>query len=244
MVDKILLVGICDDEEAACMRIEKAVKESIRRMNISVSVECCLFQDGKELYEESKKKEFDLLFIDIEMPDMDGFQLVKKISIKKERLHFIFVSAHESFVFDAQEYMPLWFVRKTNLEKDMLRALRKYFEKVKPQRIFFQFRSKAKVQGFYLQEILYIESEGHLLHIRKTNGRMTTQYGSLKALEEEWSEYDFLRIHKSYLVNQRYIEKVGGKEVILKDGTVLEMGRDRKKSVCHAMSQYERKYYG
>lgn len=73
---------------------------------------------------------------------------------------------------------------------------------------------------------------------------MTTQYGSLKALEEEWSEYDFLRIHKSYLVNQRYIEKVGGKEVILKDGTVLEMGRDRKKSVYHAMSQFERKYYG
>ncbi|MCM1193509.1 MAG: LytTR family transcriptional regulator DNA-binding domain-containing protein [Butyrivibrio sp.] len=53
-----------------------------------------------------------------------------------------------------------------------------------------------------------------------------------------------MRIHKNYLVNQAYIKEVGNREVYLTDGSVLEMGRDRKKEIREAMRRYDRKKHG
>ena len=80
--------------------------------------------------------------------------------------------------------------------------------------------------------------------IHKADGKVFKQYGSLKALEEELSGHHFLRIHKSFLVNQKYMDEIGKRGVRLLDGTVLEMGRDRRKALCEARLEYERKHYG
>lgn len=50
----------------------------------------------------------------------------------------------------------------------------------------------------------------------------------------------FLRVHKNYIVNQKYVREVGNREIYLLDGSVLEMGRDRKNAVREAMRQYDR----
>ena len=59
-------------------------------------------------------------------------------------------------------------------------------------------------------------------------------------MEEELEGHHFLRIHKNYLVNQRYIKEVGKREVYLMDDTVLEMGRDRRAKIREAVLQYEK----
>lgn len=72
-----------------------------------------------------------------------------------------------------------------------------------------------------------------------SDGSGMKKYGSLKAMEEGLRGCHFLRIHKSYLVNQEYIKEVGVREVYLTDGTVIEMGRDRKKPDREAMRRYD-----
>ncbi len=176
------------------------------------------------------QEKFDLLFLDIEMPGLDGFGLARRICSGKTDICLIFVSAHESFVFDSQEYMPFWFVRKGMLQRDLSLAMEKYY--------------RLKDGAGYQELPVYIECKGHLLEIHRQDGKICKQYGSLKAMEEELSKHHFLRVHKSYLVNQEYIEEIGKREVRLADGTLLEMGRDRRKSLRDAMSRYERERYG
>ena len=244
MDKKILLIGICDDEKEALNQIAESIKESIREMELPIHTKCRLFLNGEGMYQAIEKDAFDLLFVDIEMPGLNGFQLVKKISMRRKMPCLVFVSAYESFVFDSQEYMPLWFVRKSSLKRDMYRALYKYFEVKQPQKVCCFAQNDAKLQELYIHDIVYVESRGHAVYIQKTQGRVTKQYGSLKAFEKELAPHDFLRIHKSYLVNQEFIAEIGKKEVFLKDGSALEMGRDRRKSLCEAMARYERKHYG
>ncbi len=81
---------------------------------------------------------------------------------------------------------------------------------------------------------------GHSLVIKKTDGGWLRKYGSLKSMEEELEGCSFLRIHKNYQVNQEYIKEVGSREVYLMDGSILEMGRDRKNAVREAMRLYDR----
>ena len=120
MDKKILLIGICDDEKEALNQIAESIKESIREMELPIHTKCRLFLNGEGMYQAIEKDAFDLLFVDIEMPGLNGFQLVKKISMRRKMPCLVFVSAYESFVFDSQEYMPLWFVRKSSLKRDKI----------------------------------------------------------------------------------------------------------------------------
>ena len=61
------------------------------------------------------------------MPEIDGFDLAGQLYLKNPHLKVVFVSNYESIVFDAYEYMPLWFVRKSSLERDMLKSTAKIF---------------------------------------------------------------------------------------------------------------------
>lgn len=236
MDEKVLQIGICDDKKEDLVRIEKAVRESIERIGIQAEPEFRLFQNGEKLYESGMQENFDLLFLDIEMPGLDGFGLARRICSRKTDVCLIFVSAHESFVFDSQEYMPFWFVRKEMLQRDMFLAMQKYFN--------LKITKRVSYRDIPIHDMIYIECRGHLLEIHRQDGKTCKQYGSLKAMEEELSKHHFLRIHKSYLVNQEYIEEIGKREIRLSDGTLLEMGRDRRKSLREAMIQYERERYG
>lgn len=233
-------IGICDDEEKDLKQIEAAVREGLKKLNFASDAELCLYNNGDALFVDGKKEHFDLLFLDIEMSGMDGFALAEQIKMKDFKTAIVFVSAHENLIFDAQEYTPLWFVRKTRLERDVLLALRRYMESSGQQETVLGLGSMFCP----LSNILYIESMGHMLLIRRTDGSSFERYGSLKSMEEKLSGYCFLRTHKSYLVNQRYIDEIGKREIRLKDGTVLEMGRDRRKLLREAMLKYEREHYG
>ena len=237
-------VAICDDRAEDIVRIEDALKKGLKRTGQPVRLICRKFSDGEALYEAVQKENFNLLLLDIEMPGLDGFQLAERLCMNQHSFYLIFVSVHESFVFDAPEYMPLWFVRKGNLEWDMFRAVRKYMQITASIGVNYRIKEGFGFRELPLQDILYIECSGHSLSIWRTDGSCLRKYGSLKSMEEELEEYYFLRIHKNFLVNQKYIKEVGKREVYLTDGRVLDMGRDRRIKVREEMLQYERERHG
>lgn len=238
------MVGICDDRAEDIVLIKEALHKALIRTGQSVDLTCRRFTNGEELYAATGENTFHLLFIDIEMPGMNGFELAQKLCRNRPSIYLVFVSAHESFVFDAPEYSPLWFVRKSNLEEDMFRAVRKYLQLTAFTQVSYRLKAGFDYKEIPVMDILYIEGSGHSLLIKKAGGSWMRKYGSLKSMEEELQGCHFLRIHKNYLVNQEYIENVGGREVYLTDGTVLEMGRDRKKEVREAMRCYEKERRG
>ncbi|MCX4339676.1 MAG: LytTR family DNA-binding domain-containing protein [Lachnospiraceae bacterium] len=236
-------IGICDDRQEDIARIESALRKGLSRTGQMVRLIISSFLNGEELYAATREKNFDLLFLDIEMPGMDGFELAAKLCMDRPQVGLVFVSAHESFVFDAMEYSPLWFVRKGYLERDMFRVLRKYLQMTSFKGVNYRMKEGFGFRELPIRNILYIEGSGHSLVFKKTDGGMLRKYGSLKSMEEELDGCSFLRIHKNYLVNQEYIKEVGSREVYLMDGSILEMGRDRKNAVREAMRLYDRERY-
>ena len=83
----------------------------------------------------------------------------------------------------------------------------------------------------YINEVLYIEGSGHTLFMKLLNKECHQLYGSLKPLEERFSSHGFVRIHKNYLVNAKYVKEIGRRTVFLADGTELDIGKNRRKKI-------------
>lgn len=239
-----ICTAICDDSREDLERIKAALSESMLAVSMlsestknctdSEGLFCACFQNADALKKAVRKNSFDLFLLDIEMPDVDGFALTEQIFAQKPDARVIFVSNHDSFIWNSQKYMPLYFVRKSRLKQDMSDAVRLFWDVTRVRRATYQFKN-AEV---FVRDILYIECDGHLLRIQTTDKTVMRQYGSLKAMESDLAEYHFLRIHKSILVNPRYIMEIGKEEIRLSDGTSLPLGRDRRKAVQKALLAY------
>lgn len=241
MTGRTLRVGICDDEESALKHIREALEQAAAELDQETELEISEFSDGLLFCEAGRRNAFDMAFLDIELPGLDGFEVARRLCACSPDTKLIFVSSHDSMVFDSQEYLPLWFVRKGKLEREMHRAVRKYFQVTARKRISHKIREGFGYREVLLRDLIYVECSGHELTFKMTGNIEYRLYGSLKQQEEELSKDGFLRVHRAYLANQEYIGEVGRRDIILKDGNRIPLGKDRRKKVRDAMLEYERR---
>lgn len=136
-------------------------------------------------------------------------------------------------------YAPLWFVRKSFMERDMLKAVQKYLKTESKVQIWCKDGEKSKDIWFCINEVLYIECRGHTLFIYTKNEECHKIYGSLKSLEEKLLVYGFIRIHKNFLVNARCVKEIGNRTVCLLDGMELDIGKNRRKQIKQQLENYK-----
>lgn len=231
-----LEIGICDDSPEDLNRIQQAFRKSVEILG-EKDVSLYLYPDGGALYKDSRTRKFSLVLLDWEMPGMNGFDLAEQLYIENPDLKVVFVSNYENIVFDSYEYTPLWFVRKGMLERDMIKALQKYFNMTVKTQLRYRMEDGFGFLDVRMEHILYAECSGHTIMVHIRNRPSVQQYGSLKNLEGQWERYGFIRIHKNYLINAKYIAEVGVRTVRLSDGTELDMGKNRRKMITELVKQ-------
>ena len=243
MTPQIINIGICDDEVSDRIRIKQAVENEAASLITDVRPYIQLFPNAS-LLKANQVSPFHLVFLDVLMPEENGFELARYLRAGNALPQIVFVSNHDNLIFDSQEYTPLWFVRKNLLEKDIHRALAKYLELVSVKKINYKIKEGFGYREILLADIVFIECSGHELSIRMKDGGRYYVYGSLKSVENELSPCGFARVHRNYLVNLSYVSDIAQKEVILLDRTEIPMGKDRKRKIMEAMAVYRKKVYG
>lgn len=235
-----LRIAVCDDDEQAIQLIEAQIIEVFKDYKEQAEVTITTFSIGEELIKMCKETSFDIIFLDIEMPKTNGYLLALEIGIISLQSYLVFVSGYENCVYDCFNFNPKSFIRKSCLEKDMQRTLDKYMSDMARKRISYRVSDGFGTEEVFLIDIYYIECNIHNVRI-KTIAKDYHLYGSLKQMEEELHQYDFLKVHRNYLVNKRYIESVGSRQIDLKDGSKIEMSRGRKREILEEMKKYDRK---
>ena len=182
----------------------------------------------------------ELVFLDIEMPHADGFQLIEQ-GIGND-FEVIFTTAYDQYAVKAFRYNALDYLLKPididSLQVAVGKAFNKISEKRKLDNPELQ-KSNAKIalptkDGFELlsvDQILRGQSEGNYTKLVLTDSRIFIISKPLKEIEDILSHYNFFRIHKSHLVNMEHVSKYlkgKGGMVVLEDGTELEVSVRKK----------------
>ncbi len=183
------------------------------------------FDDAISAAEFLRSHPVDLLFIDINMPDINGIELVKALV---EKPIVIFTTAYKKFAFEGFELEALDYLLKpidfTRFSKAVHKALEYYQYKKSTANSIHEHlfvRSEYRVVKINLEEVEYIESLEDYIKIHITNGRPILTLMPLKKVLEKLPPERFKRIHRSYIVSVNKVRAVLNKKVQLASSTEL-----------------------
>lgn len=227
-------VAVCDDDRAALSILRSAVEQAFQAHEAEATVE--VFPGPAELLKRMGECRFDLLFLDIEMPNLDGLSVGRQLRRQNNLIDIIFISNREDLVFDALRINPRGFIRKSRFLQDVTGVVDSYFASLpQEEAVELLIQDGGQIRSVPVQHLMYIEGAGkfQLLHLSDTPApvRVSRQ---LQDLEDELSGVGFLRIHKGYLVNYRYIRRIDSAEVLLDNGETLPISRRKAQETRQA----------
>ena len=231
-------IAICDDEKRICSILEEKVGE------ICPDAEVITYTSGEEILTDDNFP--DILLLDIKMPGMDGMDAAKALREKGWKKILIFVTGEEGQVFNSFDVHAFHFLLKPVSEeklKEVLRSAESELEHIKKLSAdndrYVDIRSGTSHIRLNLSKLLYAEvfNRKTILHTKEGS---IEYYGQLSALEKLVGS-DFYRIHRSYLVNMKYIERYDKTFVTISDGDSIPIARREYEGFLTAYMEYIRR---
>lgn len=240
---------IVDDEKHCRITLSKSIEWYCPEIEIVGQ-----FADVDTTLEFLKNNKIDLLFLDIEMPEKNGFDLL--YALEKIDFAIIFVTAYDEFAFDAFKVNALSYLLKP-VDKDELRAaidklhsmttdgtqqeiIVELYKMLRKRDDTFQkvaIPTQESIEFVDLSTIIRCEANGNYTHIYLENRKPMFVAKTLKQIEEILSESKmFFRPHNSHVVSLKFLKaykKGAGGSLEMEDGTVIPVSRSRKEALNH-----------
>lgn len=248
MPEKTFSILIADDEPGARAIIRRFLVNSFPE--IIVAGEASGITEALNLLKEHR---IDLLFLDIEMKDGTGFELLDRIP--ELSFNVIFTTAHDEFAVKAFRYNAIDYLLKPIDPDEFAQAIKKALRQESSdilQRRFAQLLKTTQEKSFdritlassnghvftSTQDITRIETYGNYTFVHLVEGDRLLVSRNLKEFEEMLPEPDFFRVHQSHIVNLLYVKKVikdDGDHVVMLDGIKIPVSRRRKEDFMNAV---------
>lgn len=226
----MIRVAICDDEMDFVESFHCKVQEVLSRQSESFEIVC--YTDGRKLLSEYTVRRFDIVLLDIDMPDIDGFKVAGKLMEFNEKVIIGFVTSRDDLVFDVfnLNYEVYAFIRKSNNLKELESQLTKMCEKLSRDKESIDLKIFRDVINVRVRDILYFESSGHKVYMYCKKGVSIEKIQIIDKMENVEALtliYGFVRANSGCIVNPRYIDFIDKKEktLILVDGKKLSVSR-------------------
>ena len=227
--------AICDDDVAQ----GQAMMHYLEQRNLP-KLELVYFQQGKALVEEvTQGQRFDAVFLDMEMPEMNGIEVANCLRNVDRHIDIIFVTAHTIYMEESFKCAPFRFLIKPIQEEKLTEATNALYKKrIQLDRNRLVLKTKSALVSLYWDEIIYCMSEGHIIHIYTPTEQFAVRM-TMAALMDQLGEECFGRPYNAYIVNFDYVKVVKGNEVVLRfQNQVIPMSRTYKKGFFEAYTNY------
>jgi DNA-binding LytR/AlgR family response regulator len=169
---------------------------------------------GEEAIAFLKEKEVDLAFLDIEMDEMNGFELANRIHKAFPRVMYVFLTGHVRFALEGYDYQPLSFLTKpisiSRMENVLAMAAEKKESSSTVGKKVHQLgiHVNGQLEMIRTDDVAYMETKGRKVHIVCRDHRELETTESMKKLAMIFEEYGFFRSHQSVLVNLELVESI------------------------------------
>lgn len=225
---KIKCIAI-DDEPLALKQLNSYIEKTPFLETV------CLCHSAMEALEFLENNEIDLMFVDINMPDINGMEFVKSL---KQKPQIIFTTAYSEYAFegfqvDALDYIlkPISysvFLKSANKAKTWFELQQKQAETIQTTQDSLFVKSEYKLIRILLSDIKYIESANEYIQIHQINEKPVTTLIRLKSMEDQLPKDKFMRVHRSFIVNLDQVKVIERNRIIFDNKIHIPIGEQYK----------------
>lgn len=229
----MIRIAICDDSSSDANNL----KTTCEACNLPYSLDIRVYNCGKQLLADLPTNNYDIVFLDIDMPEQNGIQIGMKTRQLLNNSIIIFCTSYPQYAIEAFDCEPFHYLLKPisieKLETVLNRAIAKY----KITKKYLKIKIQNKVIQLPISEILYIEyCRKHILY--HTENRVIETVGRFSDVLDELINYGFYQVHQGYIVNFAKVQDFCGYSVILNNGQSVMISVRKKSEVLLAYANY------
>lgn len=230
----MIKIAIIDDSTESIDRCVRIIKSSYETLIDVIDT----FESGKTFL-NSIENRYNIIILDIDMPDIDGFDVANEIRKRSSDTLIMFYTAHEQYVYKSFEFQPFRYIRKEKAEMELPFALKCAFMQIR-ENIDKDIYLKVGDTSIKLNtsDIMLFEKYKHNLEILCSSGEKIIVRKTLDEFLRYLENDRFIYAHKSAVVNLKYIKKVTPTDIILEDDTKIPISRRNFKSIRLAFIKY------
>lgn len=239
-------IVLCDDNKGFMSLFKSLVNihfEIVTDDTFLYKIGGCL-GSGIDLLEYAKTHKIDVLFLDIDMPELSGFDVARTISQKYSDTLIIFMSAYDNFVYESFDYLPFAYMRKEKITEELPKVTRRIKDKLLEQTRYITIYTSNKELKVDTREILYFESIRNYYIVHLTNGTKISCRGTISQLENTTRALGFFRTHSAFLVNLEHAERVTDEGYISIGNSKIPIAQKRSKEFKKAFLEFTRRHIG
>ena len=234
----VLRIGICDDLADARLVLRSMLERILERQK--VQAQFFEFSAGETLlrWYENHAGELDVLFLDMELHEMDGMETARRLREADAGLQLVFVTGYSDYVFDGYSVGALGYLLKPPKQEQLESVLNR------AQAALYRDLERAYIcrngETYYripMSNILYFASDRRQVQC-VTQGRSYTFYAKLDVVAAEVGK-EFVRVHQRYLVRTGAVDRIESGEVVLRNGERLPVSRSCQQSAILALARAE-----
>ena len=227
-----MLKAIAIDDEPLALEVIKAHAKKVSFLDLQST-----FVSAKEALEYIKQNPVDLVFLDINMPDISGLDFSQLLP---ENTSVIFVTAYSQYAVDAFNLNAIDYLMKPIEFTRFMKACQKVYDNTqisKGESVYMTYlfvKEGYDLVRIVVDDLLYVQSEGNYLTFKEKNRKTLTRMTMTEAIES-LPKHKFMRIHKSYLVNLNHILKVEKHQISVTDNVFVPIAANYHADLMDAL---------
>lgn len=243
---------IIDDEinnQELISNLLKTYADNVQVVGVANSVDTA--------YKTINEQHPDLIFLDIQMPDGTGFDLLKKFD--KINFKIIFVTAHQEYAIEAFKYSALDYILKPLAPTNLLAAVKKMEDAISSEELNLKLKTllnniaepaknkkkivlktMERIYSVDLDDIIRFESDGGYTKVYLADGKRIMVSKTMKEFDDLLMDTGFLRVHHSHLINMNHLfcfEKAEG-HVVMKDDSIVPVSNRKKDHLMELLNMF------
>ena len=233
---ELISVAIVDNEESERLYLQLLLRKYAESTGETFHIS--LFESGFLFLEQARIRNFELIFLDVDLPEMDGLETARKFRSINSSAVVIFVTNIARYAIHGYEVNALDYILKPlSYEAFFLKVPKAIAQCRRNRRNKVAIKTRNGQNVFLAASVIYVESDGHHLIYHTEQGDFPS-YGTMKEVETMLPKENFFRCNSGYIVNLSFVTGCDGTILSLQGNIKIEISRARKKDFFQALQHY------
>lgn len=229
----LMMIAICDDNYDFSQLLHSKLNDYFAK--VDKQYQCCIFSTPESLLNASLTATH-VVFLDVDMPGMNGIDVARDLRIKYPDAFIVFVTAWIEYAPAGYCVNAFRYLLKQRLDDELSQCIDDIREKMAQNLEHIQLQGREYPIEIALNDIVFFEGSSYrMVLLHSADGKVAECRSGLSELEAQLSNKGFIRLQRSFLANMRYILTMKNYQAILKDGTMLKIS---ERSYSKISNQY------